>query len=593
MSVIGTSDVHGYVEPRSLTVKDDAGTVQKIQRGGLALFGGYLANLRAKSPVLLLDAGDLFQGTLVSNLGEGQVVIDAYNILGYSAAALGNHEFDFGPAGPVSVATKPEEDATGALKERIAAAKFPFLSANVLDKKTGRPVAWPNIAPSTRLVIGGVPIGIIGAITEDTPRTTNILNLRDVEIAQLVPAVRAEAQALRAQGVAAVVLSVHEGANCTSFADPHDLSSCRNNDAHILKVAEQLGGYVDAIVAGHSHAGVAHFVGDIPVIQAFAMGQAFGRLDLLFRQGKAGYQLDKSRTRIYPPTELCSVQLPPAGSQPSDISAPAAVEAPVAAAGSAPSAPKPPGWRCDPRYLAGKPLLPAVYEGAPVQPSAQVQAVLAPHIEKAAARRATPLGVTLAAKLHRNYKAESPLGLLLAELMRLGAARATGQQVDLALQNGGGIRNELPAGPLTYGDLFEVLPFDNRLALMQLTGAQLKQLFLRNLQSGHGVLVPSGMKIQARCSGPDLQVSVLDGAGKPISETRSYTVAVSDFLASGGDNFGEIIKSMPQGAVKFYENLNLREVIATELKQYRGPLLTAQPLPMLLQLEKPRPISCP
>jgi len=222
-----------------------------------------------------------------------------------------------------------------------------------------------------------------------------------------------------------------------------------------------------------------------------------------------------------------------------------------------------------------------------------VQAVLAPHIEKAAARRATPLGVTLAAKLHRNYKAESPLGLLLAELMRLGVARATGQQVDLALQNGGGIRNELPAGPLTYGDLFEVLPFDNRVALMQLTGAQLKQLFLRNMQSGHGVLVPSGMKIQARCSGPDLQVSVLDGAGKPISETRSYTVAVSDFLASGGDNFGEIIKSMPQGAVKFYENLNLREVIATELKQYRGPLLTAQPLPMLLQLEKPRPISCP
>ena len=100
IALVGTSDVHGYVEPRTVTFKDRAGVERTVQRGGLPLFGGYLDNLRRRHPVLLLDGGDLFQGTMVSNLGEGQVVIDAFNALGYTAAAIGNHEFDYGPAGP-------------------------------------------------------------------------------------------------------------------------------------------------------------------------------------------------------------------------------------------------------------------------------------------------------------------------------------------------------------------------------------------------------------------------------------------------------------------------------------------------------------
>ena len=110
ISVVATTDLHGGVLPRG-------------DRGGLALFGGYLRNIRAArmrdgGGVLLIDSGDMFQGTLESNLNEGEAVVRAYNGFGYSAVAIGNHEFDYGPAGPDETPHTPGEDARGALKAR-------------------------------------------------------------------------------------------------------------------------------------------------------------------------------------------------------------------------------------------------------------------------------------------------------------------------------------------------------------------------------------------------------------------------------------------------------------------------------------------
>ena len=96
LSVVGTNDLHGLFLP-------------VLGQGGLALLGGYVGNLRAVrsaegGSVVLLDAGDTFQGGIESNLSEGAVVVDAFNALGYTAAAIGNHEFDFGDA------DRPERD---------------------------------------------------------------------------------------------------------------------------------------------------------------------------------------------------------------------------------------------------------------------------------------------------------------------------------------------------------------------------------------------------------------------------------------------------------------------------------------------------
>ena len=106
-SIVGTTDLHG-------NIFGGAG------RGGLELLGGYLDNLHAAraadgGAVVLIDAGDTYQAGIESDLSEGAVVVDAYNALGYTAAAIGNHEFDFGAV---------EDRARARYSARIRAARF-------------------------------------------------------------------------------------------------------------------------------------------------------------------------------------------------------------------------------------------------------------------------------------------------------------------------------------------------------------------------------------------------------------------------------------------------------------------------------------
>src|SRR5262249_53188603 len=124
ISIVGTNDLHGAILPTG-------------GPGGLALLDGFVRNLPSPraadgGAVLLLDAGDLFQGSLESNLTEGAVVVAAYNAMGYTASAIGNHEFDFGPSGAASTRTSEADDPRGALKARAAEARFPVLAANIL-----------------------------------------------------------------------------------------------------------------------------------------------------------------------------------------------------------------------------------------------------------------------------------------------------------------------------------------------------------------------------------------------------------------------------------------------------------------------------
>jgi len=119
--------------------------------GGVDWFGGYLQAIRADAKehggaVIVLDAGDAFQGTLISNRFQGRSVTDVYNALGVTAAALGNHEFDFGI--PV-------------LKERIAQARYPILAANVFLKGTRQRPDW--LRPSTIVDAGGIAWGSSGS----------------------------------------------------------------------------------------------------------------------------------------------------------------------------------------------------------------------------------------------------------------------------------------------------------------------------------------------------------------------------------------------------------------------------------------------
>src|SRR5439155_12855690 len=104
----------------------------------------------------------------------------------------------------------------------------------------------------------------------------------------------------------------------------------------------------------------------------------------------------------------------------------------------------------------------------------------------------------------------------------------------VALTNGGGLRADLPAGELTYGQLFEAMPFDNRFAIVEVTGDDLRRLVTTNLRRGGAILSWGGLAAKARCSGDKLDVQIRV-AGKPLDPRRRYKIATSDFLASGGN----------------------------------------------------------
>jgi 2',3'-cyclic-nucleotide 2'-phosphodiesterase/3'-nucleotidase len=127
---------------------------------------------------------------------------------------------------------------------------------------------------------------------------------------------------------------------------------------------------------------------------------------------------------------------------------------------------------------------------------------------------------------------ETTIGDLITDAMREDA------KVDVALQNPGGMRADLGQGPITRGELYAVMPFDNTIVTMELTGAQLKQALEQSLR-GSRVTQVSGIRYGFDPAKPEFQriTSLTLADGTPIDERKTYTVAMNNFMASGGDQY--------------------------------------------------------
>ena len=110
-------------------------------------------------------------------------------------------------------------------------------------------------------------------------------------------------------------------------------------------------------------------------------------------------------------------------------------------------------------------------------------------------RRREKLGPKLPAAITRAYGTESAEGNLCCDLML--AAQPAGANAEIALTNGGGLRADIPAGELTYGGLFEAMPFDNRFAIVDVKGSHLRSMVSTNLQRGGGILSWGGLTAKA------------------------------------------------------------------------------------------------
>ena len=537
LTIVGTNDLHGGIFPQSATLQD--GTA--VEQGGSSVFAGYLANIRADNPggVLLLDAGDLFQGTLVSNLTEGKVVVDAYNYLGYTAAAIGNHEFDYGPVGPASVASEPGMDPFGALKARIAQAKFPLLAANIYEVASGDRPAWVGNDGTLMLEMKGLKIGIFGLITPQTPQTTNPLNVATLRFGSLAPEAFSTAKALRRRGADIVIAVTHAGGKCGSYENPRDISSCSSREELFEMFEELPPGTLDAVVAGHTHQFLGHFVKGTPVIETTGLGGTFGMINLWVDPKQK--TVIAERTEIRTAIPICA-RMDERGT-------------------------------CDLRKLrdaASAHLTQATFLDRPVVPDSKLAELLAPALEAVRDAQNRKLGVKVPREIVRNREGESPLGDVLADALR------EMEHADVALVNPGGIRADIASGELTYGDVYSVLPFENTVATLNLTGEELSRLLYAAYEARRGVYQQSGLQIALiRCPDSVRLKSIKLADGKPLLPEHRYKVTMADFLARGGDGLAAVISTLPAGQIDFgaSRDLGLRDALAAFIQKQRRELI--------------------
>ncbi|HVO29592.1 MAG TPA: bifunctional metallophosphatase/5'-nucleotidase, partial [bacterium] len=239
LTILGVNDFHGAIEERTVVLKTSGGTTATVHVGGAALLAAYVQRVREVNPggTILLNAGDMWQGSMESNYFEGRPVVMLDDAIGYDATAVGNHEFDYGPAGPVALAapTDPGETRYGALLARREEAKFPFLSANAISVSAGA----PSFAATTMIERKGLKIGIVGLSTEDTPNTTQPANIVGLSFRPPAPALVAAAKDLRARGADLVLVTAHIGGDCGRNPNPADAGSCKK-DEEVMRLLDAI-----------------------------------------------------------------------------------------------------------------------------------------------------------------------------------------------------------------------------------------------------------------------------------------------------------------------------------------------------------------
>lgn len=434
--VLETTDFHGAI----LGGSRERRSGRPI--GSSPALAAAIERLRAENPegTVLVDGGDIYQGTMISNLQYGRPVVEQMNALGYVALSVGNHEFDW---------------TADTLKQRILEMKFPALAANMIERKSGKRPWW--VRADTTVLRRGAAVGVFGIAYPGTPRVTlpaYVAHLRFEDDSlwgtRLAPQ-------LRKKGAAVVVGLGHL---------PAETDSTRKARGDLARLARDVKG-VDVWFGGHSHNVVDDRVGGTPAIISGSHGQWVGQCDL--------------------------------------------VVDPVAR-----------------RVLERETRMNQVWADVPVD-SAWTSRVTRWNANVA------PIAAQVLGRIDHalsRTRPEAPIGNFIADAMRLASG------ADIALQNPGGMRGDLPAGTITRGGVYEIMPFDNTIVTMELTGAEVRKALEQALR-GDRVTQVSGLRYVIDTDRPAMSrvVSITNPDGTPFDEAKTYKVAANNFMASGGDSY--------------------------------------------------------
>lgn len=482
----------------------------------LAKVATLVEQIRAENPnALFLHAGDQFLGTLYFTVHKGLADAEILKLVGVSAMALGNHEFDEGPTGLARFADIVD---------------FPLLCANC--DVSGEPLLAGKIKPYVVLDVEGRKVGIIGVITPDTSWSSN--PGPNVTFTDPIAAVRAAVSDLSARGVSVIVVLSHLG---------------WDND---LALARSISG-IDIVVGGHSHTLPAEYPTVIErkllnvntatqaELEALpGIGPTIAKRIIEWRETKGPFQKVEDllqvsgigAARLAAIRDLVTVSDEPvrtlvvqAGEYAQYLGR---LSVTFDEAGNVVA------WE-------GK-LLPTK-DVAPHPAAEEKLAVFREAIEALKAKVIGETAVYLEGERAKVRSEETNLGNLIADAL-LWKAQIAGAQI--AIQNGGGIRASLPAGPVTFGDCMSILPFGNYLVVLEVTGEQIWQALengvsqvektagrfphVAGLRFVWDPTQPPGSRI--------VSVEVLvGGTWQPLDRNATYRVVTNNFLAQGGDGY--------------------------------------------------------
>ncbi|MEU6078719.1 bifunctional metallophosphatase/5'-nucleotidase [Micromonospora sp. NPDC047074] len=509
------NDFHGAIDPPA----GSGAVVNGTPAGGVEYLATWLKKLRAEAAAegratTTVGAGDLIGATpLVSAAFHDEPTIELMDEIGLEISSVGNHEFDEGVDELIRINKGGCHPVDGCQDgDGFAGAKFTYLAANTVSRKTGLPILPPVDVKFVR----GVPVGFVGVTLEGTPGIVNPAGITSVRFADEVQTANKWAGVLKLFGVKAMVLLVHEGGAQSPPPATPGVSDCANFSGPIVDIVRGLRPEFGLVVSGHTHrfyscslpnSSGAHSV----VTSAGNNGQLITDVD---------YSLDRRTGRF-------------TGISARNVVVENGVRNPDGS------------W---------KESAPGTYVRNPdlVDPGAKA---LADKYRAAVAPIANRVVGRISADIVRDARpsGESPLGDVIADA-QLAYTRSNGAQI--ALMNPGGIRASLSyaaspgdedPGEITYGEAFTVQPFNNLVVTQTLTGAQLRNVLEQQFVGFNGqttqriLQVSAGLTYSYDSTAPvGSRVSALTFDGAPIDPAASYRVTTNDFLANGGDGFTEL-----------------------------------------------------
>ncbi|MFJ5777442.1 bifunctional metallophosphatase/5'-nucleotidase [Streptomyces sp. NPDC093094] len=501
VQLLSFNDLHGNLEPPAgssgrVTELQADGTTKTIDAGGVEYLATHLRKAREGKKYSITAAGGDMVGAspLLSGLFHDEPTIEALNGLDLDVTSVGNHEFDEGARELGRLQYGGCHPTAGCYADKkFKGADFPYLAANVLNERTGRPI----LQPYTVWRKNGVKIGFIGVTLEDTPGVVSAEGVKGLKFKDEVETINKYAAILQKQGVKSIVALIHEGGAPASGSYNYNCDSPGAGagiSGPIVDIAKNITPKVDALVTGHTHAAYVCSVPD-PSGKARMVTSAasFGRLYTDTTLTYDRWTGDIARTSVKSANRVVTRDVPKAADMTALIGRWNELAAPI-------------GNRAI-GYISGD------------------------------------IG---------NTGTESPLGDLIADA-QLAYGKELDPETDLALMNPGGIRAPLTFaakgaegdGVVTYAEAFAVQPFANTVNLQSFTGAQLIQV-LKEQVSGVNAAAPKYLQISAGLTytldltkaGADRVVTdsvKLNGA--PVDPAATYRVATNSFLAGGGDGF--------------------------------------------------------